>query len=67
MWRANLGPLMAFLEAASQGVQGQVTNMKGDPLPDVKVTLNNHPLHVIRPARFVAFLPPGMPIQICAN
>ena len=40
--------------------QGQVTNMKGEPLPDVKIFLDNHPLHVIHPgARFLSILPIG--------
>ena len=63
LWRENLSPLMSFLEATSQGVGGQVTNMKGEPLPDVKILVNNHPLHVIRPGKFLAFLPPGMPFS----
>ena len=40
--------------------QGQVTNLKGEPLSDVKILLDNHPLHVIHPgARFLAILPIG--------
>ena len=33
--------------------------MKGEPLPDVKVLLDNHPLHVTQPAKFLSILPPG--------
>jgi hypothetical protein len=36
-----------------------VTNLKGEPLEDVKITLDNHPIHVIHPAKFLAILPIG--------
>ena len=40
-------------------LQGQVTNLKGEPLEDVKIVLNSHPVHVIHPAKFLAVLPIG--------
>lgn len=41
LWMANMEPLMAYLEAASQGIYGQVTDIKGNPLPEAVVKLNN--------------------------
>jgi len=33
--------------------------LKGEPLEDVKILLENHPLHVIHPAKFLSILPIG--------
>ena len=40
LWQQNLKPLMAFLEATSQGIYGQITDIKGTPLPKAMVMLN---------------------------
>jgi hypothetical protein len=36
-----------------------VTDLKGKPLEDVKISLDNHPMHVVQPAKFTAVLPIG--------
>ena len=61
LWKRNLPALRAFLKAATQGVFGKISNLKGDVktvLP-TKVMSDSHPLEIRKDASFLAFLPPG--------
>ncbi|TRY63066.1 hypothetical protein TCAL_03885 [Tigriopus californicus] len=61
IWRQNLKPLEAFIQAAGQGIYGQIVDLHGNPLPDTRLILNDvRPIHVHpQNGRFQVVLPAG--------
>ena len=61
LWKSNLNPLLAYLDAATQGIHGQVSDIKGMPLEKTKLMLNGERLVKLsnKDARFNLVLPVG--------
>lgn len=60
LWKTNLPALMSFLHAATQGVFGKVSSIKGETLTSTTVSINDQPLEIRRSdAGFLALLPQG--------
>ncbi len=59
LWQQNLPALMAFLQAAGQGVHGKVNDIDGNILTEAKVSLDGNQLEQHGDSGFVAFLPQG--------
>jgi hypothetical protein len=61
LWMTNFAPLMSFLEASGQGLFGQVTDIKGNPLPKAIVKINGQKDVVLseQDASFSVPLPEG--------
>lgn len=58
LWKTNLPSLMSFLHAATQGVFGKVSSIKGKELTATRVSINDQPLENTD-AGFLALLPQG--------
>ena len=61
LWMENLEPLLSFLNTASQGFFGQITDINEQPLSNAVLSLNGDD-QIIRlspEGKFVAVLPPG--------
>ncbi len=56
LWQKNLPGLKAFLFAASQGVFGKISNLKGQELNSAQVKLDGANLEVTSDATFLALL-----------
>lgn len=59
LWKNNLPALMAFLKAASQGIHGTVTNLKGEVLSSANVKVDGNLLELHNDTGFLALLQQG--------
>ena len=60
LWRANMPALQSFLAAATQGIYGKVSNVHGQVLSQVTLTVNDKPMEIRPNGLFLALFPkPG--------
>lgn len=59
MWKDNLPPLLAFLEAASQGLYGMPSNLQGKALTSTEVSVDGQALELQNNSGFMALLAEG--------